>query len=64
MAKKKFSKEFLMKAAGDGWVSIYNLNNRYLRDFCEETFRRMFKMRVKDVPLDKETKVRIDITIL
>jgi len=64
MAKKKFSKEF--KLGSDWWgdIQVYNLNGKYLTEFCKKIFRRAFKMPKKSVPLDKPTKVRVDITIL
>jgi hypothetical protein len=63
MKKKKFSKEFLMKRDSD-WVNLYNLKGNHLLGYCVSRFRRIFPIRAEQLPLDKPTKVRVDITIL
>ena len=65
--KKKFSREFLVRAdkdVGVNDVDFYTLADQYMFSFCSTRFRRLFKLWKKDVPLDKLTKVRVDITIL
>jgi len=64
MAKKKFSKEFLLYVDHYGDVQVCYLNGRWVDELCGKIFRPAFKMGVKDIPLDKKTRVRIDITIL
>lgn len=64
MAKKKFSKEFKVETRLSGFIGFREDDDKTADTFCPRTFRRVFKMSKKQVPLDKPTKVRVDITIL
>ncbi|MHC4605287.1 MAG: hypothetical protein ACYS6W_18375 [Planctomycetota bacterium] len=61
--KKKFSKEFRM-VAGQHDIRLRFLSGIEARWFCATRFRRAFGIRKKEYPLDKPTRVRVDITIL